>query len=246
MEYNITNRSRFAEVAVKFFTEQKRTLMFATVGYLGLCMVIGIWSGLLGVGWGEGGTAIYIILAGLICMIGASLSFSDLGKKPGRISLLMTPAKAADTFTIRFLVYIPGIVILVSLGYIVGQLFTLLSLGIMFDMWDYPLYNPLKGFCDSPLGATIVAAFLFNETLFLMGSTLWPKKSFIKTAVILAALNIVTSLIATFVVRQIVQSGYTMQVNQNALAWTVFGIYMACSVGMTIFAYHRLKTITVK
>lgn len=117
----------------------------------------------------------------------ASLAFSSTATKEGALRDITTPALQCEKFTMRFIVYIIGGWIagiagwaIVSFGsYFVmdiftrnGEFFFPTSMGPLFDG------NTLR---DLTSLAALLLTVLFLQSLFFLGSTVWPRSSFFKT-----------------------------------------------------------------
>lgn len=240
MESNSIN-GRMGLAARKFFIEQKRTLLIFIGGYLGMCLVLGLWGGLMGATPGEEAVAsIYVLFAGLVCAIVASKTFFDMTNKEGRISLLMSPATALDKYIPRLITVVPGMVILTVIGYFVTSYATMLYDWFITDQW-LPLRNVFKG--DSALLIyTFISLFLFNEAMFVFGSIAWPKKSFLKTVGIFIALQ---TILTTCSVIYVKSGTYITISNEKAFAWTLSSLILAAALGLFYGAYRKLQKSTV-
>lgn len=234
-------------VIKKLLIEQRRTLMMLCGGYLGMCVLIGLWFGLFGARVGQEGFILYIFLSGLACAIVASKMFFDMTSKEGRVSLLMTPATAAQKFMPRLAAILPGMLVLVALGYIVLGLSDMVMIRINYGMWG-SFYNPFAS--SSPdLGLLIFslsAMFLFNESIFIYGSVAWPRKSFLKSLGVFALIQIVFSFISSAVLKTMIAHGMAFEiVNGEALAWTIANCIVVAAVAIIWGAYIKFKRSTV-
>lgn len=239
--------NRFAMVCRKMLTEQKKTLLVMTGGYLGLCLVLGIWSGVLGGAPQEGPFVMYMLLAWLACSIGASKMFFDMTTKEGRTSLLMTPASAADKYIPRLIVVLPGIVLLTVIGYFAYAFSDVLALGLRYDIWC-DIYNPFDGWDknSSKILFMTVAMFLLNESFFIYGAIAWPKKSFLKTLCCVAALQIILSFLLTGIWKLMEQVGYGLQVeDSDAFAISVSVITTLIAIAIMYASYIRFTRSTL-
>ncbi len=138
----------------------------------------------------------------LLCIgltVFGSLTFSNFSTKKQRISALMVPASRAEKFYQRLLIYFVGGTLLLIAGFFVG----LLICQIAFSGGEAPI-NSFFNFLDSEfsgcitLGCILLA--LFGNSLYALGSSLWPKLSWIKTWVVIMvvqwALTAITMILA--------------------------------------------------
>lgn len=240
---------RFMLVARKMMIEQCKTLLITLGSYLGACMLFGLWFGYLGANPRSESLVVYVLISGLACAVAASKMFFDMTTKEGRTSVLMTPASTADKFLTRLTGVLPGMLILVILGYLVYGYSDLLALGLTYDQW-MTLPNPFKGSMEtsntSLLVFSIVSMFLFNESIFIFGSVAWPKRSFLKSLGVFALIQAIFFFIATGIVKLVIHMQLRIEiVNGTALGWIVFGCITAVAAVITWFAYLKFKRSTV-
>lgn len=149
----------------------------------------------------------FVWAAGLIGTILGSLTFSSMSTKPKRISNLMLPAAQSEKFISQCLLYIGG-----------GNLFIIISMlladtisAVMFGMRPGWMSPAISGFIrklwyELPYGHQILAMvvlggavlFLFGQSIYVLGSAWWPRKSFMKTFVALLAVQIALPIIIPF------------------------------------------------
>lgn len=237
------NPCRFMMMCGKIATERRKTLLVTVGGFLGLCAVLGLWSGFFGGAPAQGTFVFYIVLAWLACSLVASRMFSEITRKEGRISLLMTPAGAADKYLPRLILVLPGMMLLCALGYLVYGYSDILMMGIRFDIWP-DLYNPFLnwGYNDTQLLCSILAFFLLNESIFVFGSVVWPRRSFLKTLCFIALLQIVLSIIGWLLSR----CHLDLEVyDPEAFLWSIIVIVTLFATGFTIWSFVRFKRLTL-
>ncbi len=245
--YNKTGR--FTMVARKLFIEQRKTLLILTGSYLGACMLFGLWFGYLGAAPNIQNMLFYIMLSGLACALVASKMFFDMTSKQGRTALLMTPAKACDKFLTRFVGVLPGMLLLVALGYLVYGYSDILALGLISNTWMH-LFNPFENVAnDTGTTAAICAIFsifLFNESIFMFGSVAWPKRSFLKSLGVFAGIQILFFFIAAGLGKLIVEYNLRIEiVDQNALNWILIGCITLVAAIIMWCAYRKFKHTTI-
>lgn len=241
---NVTN---FSLIVKKLLIEQRKTILFMCGGYLGACLLFGLWSGYLGAAPRNGISVIYIILSGLTCAIVASKMFYDMTTKEGRISLLMTPGSAAGKYWPRFLAVLPATLALVATGYLVYGYSDLLTLGIIHEQW-LALPNPFGNIRADGIAVigSFMAIFLFNESIFMYGAVAWPKKSFLKSLGVFVIIQISLIVILTAIAKVMIHSDVSVEVvNPNALGWIIIGVVTAVAAGIMYAGFRRFKNSTV-
>lgn len=236
-------KGRFGMTVRKLLIEQKKTLLIMAGSYLGFCAILGLWGGFMGAVPSNDNFVLYILLGGLACALVASKMFFDMVNKEGRTALFMSPATASDKFLPRLIAVIPGMLILVALGYLVFGYSDILAIGFTYDTW-VPLPNPFQHTAENYAAAVcgLIAMFLFNESIFIFGSVAWPRKSFLKSLGIFALIQIVLS----FCAMGFVKSGIRIQVvDGEALLWTIIGIVTAIALAIMYGAFWKFKRSTV-
>lgn len=238
----MSNRgSHLMMVCEKMLIEQRKTLLLVTGGFLGMCALLGLWTGFMGATVNSGGLAFYIMTCGLVCAFVASKMFYDMTTKERRISLLMLPATPAEKFLPRLITVVPGMILLVVMGYLVLGYTNILIMGIKYDIWS-SLYNPFMGMDNSEWQVCIglMSLFLLNESVFVFGSIAWPRKSFIKTICIFVAIQIVLSVLLSIIIKAMVDNGLHKAVGSgDAIVWT--GIIVTTCIAIAIFYASFVK-----
>lgn len=238
------NNCRILATTHKLWIENKKTLLIATCAYWGLFILIGAWIGMLGGSPSEVDMVLYIMFAGLICALTASMTFSDLKNKEGRISTLMLPASPSDKFIPRLIGGVLGTLIIVFIGYFILEYSQIVA--------HYLAHNSIADIYlpTSHLGgreiislAMIVSIFLFNESLFIFGAIAWPRKSFLKTLGIFLAIWIVLSLLIGITIKN--ASNVVIMINETAVCWIFTGITALVSISIVYAAFIKFKRTTV-
>lgn len=239
--------SNFSLIVKKLLIEQRKTILFMCGGYLGACLLFGLWSGYLGASPRNTNLVIYLILSGLTCAIVASKMFYDMTTKEGRISLLMTPGSAAGKYWPRFIAVLPATLALIAAGYLVYGYSDLLALGIIHDHW-LTLPNPFGNIRGNEVAVfgSLLAIFLFNESIFMYGAVAWPKKSFLKSLGVFVIIQISLTVILTAIAKTLIHSDISIEVvDPEALGWIIIAIVTAVAIGIMYAGFRRFKNSTV-
>lgn len=245
MKNQDNRKNRFGMVCRKLMTEQKKTLLYGVGGFLGINLIIGLWSGWMGMNCAGAGLAMYVLFTGFVIALVTSKMMFDMTNKEGRTALLMTPASAAEKFLPRLLTILPGTLILAIAGYIVLQYSNILATGLTYSYWP-EFYNPFKtGPTDNNQVMSIfsmVSGFLFIESLFIFGAVAWPRRSFLKTLGIFIGLQILLSFGAIALSRTDIQ---VQILDPYVFGWIVISITAAMSCAIIYFAYLKFKKSSV-
>lgn len=230
----------------KLIIENRATFLLVVGGFLGFCVLLGIWNGLINISIGVSGLLYMLLVAGMLLVV-ASLTFSDMSTKEGRIRLLMTPAPARDIFLSRLLVVLPGVILLGVAGYFVMGYTGLLADGVMHGDWSTDVE---RGFVDLwpsdwHLVAFITGLFMVNETALILGSVLWPRRSFIKTLAVMVALQMIFTLLTALLVKTIYVSGLALTDLPDWASYCPTVILWTISAVLIYVAYRRFKHKTL-
>lgn len=233
---------RFMMLARKMLIENRKTLLMLCGGYIGILAVIGLLSGFYGNSSTSSTLVTYAFFSGLVCSVIASLMFHDFGNKQGRINALMTPVPQSYKFLIRLIAVFPGAILLVVAGYYALAGCMNLCMGLTYSIW-LPVYNPFGIFSYNDGWETVfafAAPFVLNEGLFILGAIAWPKKSFLKTILVQAALGIVLSFVGFAIAK--ISRNFTIVVHDEvALIYIVLSCVAAMGIAMIYIAYRLLK-----
>lgn len=147
---------------------------------------------------------IYAFIAGLTATIIGSLTFSSMSTKSGRISNLMLPAKQSEKFISQCLLYVGGGNIALIISLLIADTLSALIFGFTPGWYCLAEALDLTDIIRDPqLGFKFLFAitfgglwlFLFSQAIYVLGSALWPRKSFLKTYVALLAVQIIIPII---------------------------------------------------
>lgn len=144
----------------------------------------------------------YLFIIGLGSTIIGSLTFSSYSSKPKRISAMMLPAKKSEKFLSMLIVYIVfgNIVLFGSIflsEWITASMYGLTS---AFEQIQVPFrYTPeeIKSFVPLIYWAAVCYV-LIPQAIYVLGSALWPRLSFLKTAIAMSVIQLVFTIIMPF------------------------------------------------
>jgi len=139
---------------------------------------------------------------GIIVQILGSLTFSAMSTKPKRITNLMLPAAQSEKFVSQCLIHVVGGNLFLILSVIIADTISALIFGmtpgwymLLNITWDTQFIDPHghQFLCMTFL--CVLWFFLINQALFVLGSAFWPRKSYLKTFVVLFAVEIILPII---------------------------------------------------
>ncbi len=149
-----------------------------------------------------GGYAVFsLFAAGIVFPVIGSLTFSSYSTKPKRISAMMLPATKAEKFISMMLVYVVfgNLVLLLSL--LLSDVLSASLFGIRSAISFLPdiFYNEPEMLKFVPLFCLgILWLMLLSQAIYIIGSAMWPKLSFLKTFIFMNAFQIIMAIFIPF------------------------------------------------
>lgn len=138
--------------------------------------------------------AMMIWISAIGSVVLGSITFSNLNSKAKRINALMLPAAQSEKFVSSCLIYVVGGNIALILSMFVADIFSSLCFGMRLGF--VTIFKDVFG-PGVPTQAAIIGIlaacwiFAFGQALYVVGSALWPRRSFIKTFVALMGFQLV-------------------------------------------------------
>lgn len=220
MNSNSFNMRRLIAILGADLSERKRTLLLQSVMLIGLLTIAAVYMAFtiehhMYKKWQFDPSLrnlpiFYILVFFMAGCLSASFMFNDLATKEGRIRSLMRPALDIEKFTARWLIYIPGFIVVFSAGVFIAES---LRTGIVMlrfsDVNTIPCYAALfkPAVREYFLGQHAVRSicnfcllFLAIQSFFVLGSTIWPKNSALKTFAVFFGLAATYSILSTWTV----------------------------------------------
>ena len=208
------NWNRFVTALKKEVVENSRTLLFSIIaiyGILALIMIIGNIT--LGANTSRPETMlrynIVFMVYGFGSIIVASLAFRGLKDKKGRTEFLTSPSSTLEKYLVNVLIYVVGFIVVFP---ICAQLADLTRILVLWPWSDGDVPGPINFLntfhnvahqqewwkYDSKVILEIILwlSVLASPALYLLGSVLWPKLSFLKTFAAVYVIEIVIFILA--------------------------------------------------
>jgi hypothetical protein len=187
---------RFVALLKTYITEQSKTLMLYTASLIGIFILVGAFIGYhFGSSWRQindtaASTNMMLMFTYTVfsfCMsFSASLMFSTLQNRASRISTFMLPASILEKYLVRLVVYLFAFVVCFAVAVMLGESTRLIfsyegteSIFKMFNLYSFEIWNHA------------IASTLAGHALYTLGSSLWPKRSFLKTFIASIILGII-------------------------------------------------------
>ena len=190
--------------------------------------------------WGDM-IATMLVLLYVFSAISASMTFGGLSRKESRLGELMFPASQAEKFLARWLIYIPGFVVLFFLGLYVADVMRLTLTHAIAENPEYARLLTYKAFCQQINGEYVVVtpakmgltAFIGVQAVFMLGSIFWHRNSFVKTFICVSLLALGYFFVGYFTVESLGNTDY-MRSSTQIPAWQIYYTVLAI---VTAFCY---------
>ena len=236
------NCNIFSLLLKKEWADNRKPLLLGVLVVWGTFILMGGFLGSIPTG---AGTAIFLFtfFAGLAVSVGSSLAFSNMKTKEGRINALMLPASSSQKYMVRWLAAVPGLLIVVIIGFFLGDLSRVLVekinhfLGISMWQWIQATvgdHNNEFRFLFTAVSGTL----LCSQACYFLGAIVWPKHSFIKT---LATLQVLQVVIGIVLVGCRFDIPHSMIDSMDGLIYISWACIMLFCIGIYWLAYLRFR-----
>lgn len=199
----------------------------------------------------------FLVLLYIMAMISGARLYSSLATKQSRIALFGCPASNLEKSLAGFLIYVVGFFIVAYAGGLLADAVRVWIGRAFFadSMNPAPLYLPFHGlffFGEMPAVESYISSPLGNifflQAVFILGTTVWPRHSVVKTVIFGMVFNIVVSTLAGW--------GYflffhghaalrlenvDMSVTPAGAAALIFGLEAIFTIGLYLLSYFRFK-----
>lgn len=214
MNNQIFNWTRFIAALCKEVVENWRMLLFSVIGIYGvLAMFMTLGNIIIGATGSDGDIGVRYMFVYMVFSFGgiivASMAFRGLKTKAGRIELLTSPSSTFEKFLVNTVVYVLGFIIAFP---ICAQLADLTRILILVPWGKYYVPGPInfigtihhftsaQDFWEPSAKAWLEVGMYIGAIaapgLYLLGSVLWPRLSFLKTFAALYAAEFVLFILA--------------------------------------------------
>lgn len=198
----------------------------------------------------------------ILCLgmtIFGSLTFSNLSNKRHRISALMLPSSPLEKFTLRMMIYLFGGITTLVVGYLIGILILQFTIG-GFDVLKGCIHELAESInmvgikighkhFAGVIAALLTVMFLFYNSIYTLGSALWPHLSWLKTWIVLT----VVQWIAAIVLITVVLSGFDFEKFINfdlehyvvSFIYTLIATFSVLNIICWVLAWIRYKNTQI-
>ncbi len=259
---NIFDGQRFLKLVKTEFTVNKGSYLKFVISTVGVFLAVAILACLCiydnrpveaaeSISRIQAHNIIYLSISGwLICLgltIFGSLTFSSMSSKKGRISTLMQPASMLEKYLLRMITYLFCGTLLLIAGFMTGVLVCQLVYGggkLMME--NIAFFFTADDTTGQLIICGVILFVLFGNSLYTLGSSLWPKLSWIKTWVIVVAIQWILGLFlisgmmtsVSGIIRILESSG-------QQLGWCIVCILILMNLGCWILAWWRFRNTQI-
>jgi hypothetical protein len=119
------------------------------------------------------------------CALSASFIMEPMSSKTSRIYALMLPATSFEKYFVRWFIYTIGYLVVYYFLFLLVDVMRVCVFSVIYPEIDIITFiNPYAEIValrdDAPLGF-VVSLYLLLQSIFVLGSSLWPKYAFLKT-----------------------------------------------------------------
>lgn len=193
------SQTRFMNLCRKEMIENWKSNLLRVALMYGAMAVIMIWNGYLSyrasqdsdITWSFN-LMIFIWGLWVFGCLSASFTMERMKSKTGRLSVLMTPATSFEKFFSRWLVFTVVFLMVFLITYKLADYTKVLVYLLAYPENDAIAVTPLSHLFGDNTGyytvfrhtytfVLMIAGYFFFQSCFVLGSTVWPKNSFVKT-----------------------------------------------------------------
>lgn len=265
------NTPRFVNLCRKEMVENWRSNVLRMVLMYGVMTVVMIWNGYFEYRNGVATSAkddpawSFVLVSSMWGLsvfgcLSASFTMERMKTKTGRLSVLMTPATSFEKFFSRWFVSTVVFLVVFLIAFKMADYTRVLVYSLKYPeisqiastpfshfiepvetsraVADYYLFSSARQFAMS------IAYYFFFQSLFVLGSSIWPKNAFIKTFVAGVVIIIIYVLLGTAMSELLFKEGYFYFSSEPSLE-TIHCVIMLSAILATIvnwiLAYVRFK-----
>ena len=258
---------RFVKLCRKEMVENWKTNLLRFVLMYGVLAIAFIWNAYLSYRYASPGSYVSrekdVVIFGCVAFVwgvvimgtlSASFIMERMKTKTNREAMLMLPATMFEKYISRWLIFTIGAVAAFLIAYKLADWSRVLVYTIAYPENNAIAQVPLSHlvgetdywtlFKDNQMFMMAIGGYCFIQSIFVLGSSIWPKNAFIKTFAVGVAITLVYLLIGTllfnsFVARHPSVNGIFMSA-ETMETLTTF-LFLGCALFNWVLAYFRFK-----
>lgn len=256
---------RFMNLCRKEMVESWKSNVLRLVLLYGLMAVVMVWNGYstyrVEYDFSEDPTWMFLLIVFIWALwifgcLSASFTMEKMKSKTSRTSVLMTPATPFEKFFSRWMVFTVVFLVVYLLSYKLADYTRVYVFSLIYPEKDYitavdlshlvgktPDYYTLFGTSQQFL--TVIASYFFGQSLFVLGSSIWPKNAFLKTfsaiAIIATAYFSVAAFLGKLLFKHKNVSFIGGSISDETFLWLSIAVFMFFALLNWALAYFRFK-----
>ncbi len=191
---------------------------------------------------------IFIFYFGLFITtaIAASLTMHNFAEKGSRINAMMLPATQLEKFLSRWLIFVPGFLAIYLLSFqVIDWVRVVAEMAIFGSDANIKSINVITLLLPDIEGPVVIWGLMIVQSVFLLGSTIWPKNSMVKTVCAIGIISLALIIFNILCIQMLLDTGSSYSLNltdaqEVLLAWATVGFLTLANY---IIAYYRYKEI---
>ncbi|WP_299092355.1 hypothetical protein [uncultured Bacteroides sp.] len=261
---------RFVNLCRKEMVESWKANLLRFVMMYGIMAIAFVWNGYFQYNYPEGlinrgitqdpiwtfelGAFIWALV--IMGLLSASFIMERMKSKTNRIAMLMTPATMFEKFFSRWLVFTFGFLIVFLIAFKLADWTRVVVYMVSYpELKDIISSTPLSHLVGKEQFWTVfddcnyfmlgISAYFFAQSLFVLGSSIWPKNSFVKTFSAIVVVAIIYIAIGSALAKILFEArgvhGVNQDISDEAMTlWTTI-IFFGMAIFNWVVAYFRFK-----
>lgn len=173
--------------------------------------------------------------------LGAALFHMGYGTPGKRLNELMNPASTLERYASRFLICIVGVSVAAALCWEIADWARIWIIGTFTDFHAAPHVSFFECFdvINDKMNAALFSAFgiISSQAVYCLGSTLWPKNSFLKTLGAMCVLQFVYGFAAGIATSWFIDTLATAEPGPRNFTLELSELVCAASIVIALFCY---------
>lgn len=178
-----------------------------------------------------------------------SLTFVSMNSKEGRISTIMMPALMLEKFLVRFLIYFIGGLLVLGIGFFVGMAELLLTFANLDTLMPIEAISGGDKSMIVTMYTVIACPMLLGNAFYALGSSIWPRASWVKTWVAQQILGILFLFLGAFGLFDFIPAFlYSLDKgfeNGDWIYWLYVVTFTVLGLGCWVAAWWRFRTTQI-
>lgn len=256
---------RFMNLCRKEMVESWKSNVLRLVLLYGLMAVVMVWNGYstyrVEYDFSEDPTWMFLLIVFIWALwifgcLSASFTMEKMKSKTSRTSVLMTPATPFEKFFSRWMVFTVVFLVVFLICYRLADYTRVYVFSLIYPEKDYIAAVDLSHLVGDKTGhytlcsnnlqlSGIIASYFFSQSLFVLGSSIWPKNAFLKTFSAIAIIVTVYFSVAAFLGKLLFKHKNVSFIGEGlsneAYSWLLIAVFTFFTLLNWTLAYFRFK-----